>query len=329
MELLRRLRLDPYLVLLLATIGLAAFAPVRGGSAVAFGYVVEAAIALLFFLYGAKLSSRAVVEGLTHWRLQGLVFAATYVLFPVLGLAVAFLARGVVSPDLLTGLIFLSVLPSTVQSSIAFTSIARGNVAAALTSASLSNMSGVFVTPALVALLLGGNGGGIDAASIVDIAMQILLPFILGQFSRPLIGQWLSKHAAVTSRVDRGVIILVVYAAFSEGMVEGIWSRVELYDLFWVGVVCAVLLALVLTLTALAGRLQGFNREDRIAILFCGSKKSLATGIPMAGILFAGQSVALIVLPLMIFHQLQLFACAVIAQRYAAELPRAEMQVTV
>ncbi|KKC38773.1 membrane protein [Devosia epidermidihirudinis] len=321
MKLLQKLRIDPYLLILMATMALAAVLPVSGEGAKVFGVVVNLAIALLFFLYGAKLSPRVVWEGISHWRLQGLVFASTYLIFPLLGLGVAFAARNVLAPELVTGLVFLSVLPSTVQSSIAFTSIAKGNVAAALTSASLSNLSGVFITPVLVGLLISQGNVGIDTSSIVSIGLQILLPFILGQIARPFIGNWLATRKKLTSLVDRGTIILVVYGAFSEGTVEGIWSAVSLDELAWMLVFCAVLLALIMGITAALGRLLKFDRADRIAILFCGSKKSLATGIPMAGILFAGPTVALIVLPLMLFHQLQLFVCAILAQRFGNNAP--------
>lgn len=320
MNLLRRLRLDPFIFVLLGTIAVAALLPVRGEAADIFDYVVTAAIALLFFLYGAKLSGKAVIDGLMHWRLQGLVFLVTYGLFPLVGLLIATLSVNHLSPELRAGILFLSALPSTVQSSIAFTSIAHGNVAAALTSASLSNLTGVFLTPILVSFLLGAHGG-FDASSVLDIAMQILLPFVLGQIARPLIGAWLQKYRKVTSLVDRGVIVLVVYSAFSEGMVEGIWSRIELRQLLWMALFCALLLGIVMVTIAIVVRILNFNREDRIAIQFCGSKKSLATGIPMAGILFGGQSVAMMVLPLMFFHQLQLFVCAILAQQFAAHRP--------
>ncbi|MFB2550153.1 bile acid:sodium symporter family protein [Ensifer soli] len=319
-----RVRFDPYILVLIATIAFAAVLPVSGAAAQAFGYLVSAAIGLLFFLYGARLSPKAVLDGLSHWRLQGTVFLSTYALFPLLGCAVAALSAPVLPPDLRTGLLYLSLLPSTVQSSIAFTSIARGNVAAALTSASLSNLLGVVVTPLLVALLLTGATGGFDARAVLDIAAQILLPFLAGQLFRPLIGSWLAGRKRLTSFVDRGAIVLTVYAAFSEGVVEGIWSRVAPLDLVWVFGFCVVLLAAVMGVVSVSARVLGFSRPDRIAILFCGSKKSLATGIPMAGILFSGPSMALIVLPLMLFHQIQLFACALLAQAYAAAEAREE-----
>ena len=145
----------------------------------------------------------------------------------------------------------------------------------------------------------------------------MLLPFGLGQAVRPFAGTFLQRHKRVTSVVDRGSILLVVYAAFSEGMVAGIWSQLSLSSLLVLIVLNTVVLAAVLVATTVASRALGFNKEDEIAIVFCGSKKSMASGIPMANILFPGHSVGLIVLPLMLFHQLQLFACATLAQRYA------------
>lgn len=316
---LSRLPIDSYLLALIGMVILAALLPASGQAAVVMDWVVKAAIALLFFLYGARMSPAAIGAGLMHWRLQGTVFLSTFLLFPLLGLGLVFLMRGSLQPDLLTGMLYLCLLPSTVQSSIAFTSIAGGNVAGALTSASLSNLLGVIVTPVLVALMIGGAGGGIHLQSILDIGLQILAPFAVGQLCRPLMKDWLGRHARLTGLVDRGSILLIVYAAFSEGVVAGVWSQVAPMDLAKVIGLNIVLLAIVLGLTLMAGRLLKFDKPDRIVILFCGSKKSMATGIPMAGILFAGHAVPLIVLPIMLFHQIQLFACTIIAQRYARE----------
>jgi len=151
-----------------------------------------------------------------------------------------------------------------------------------------------------------------------SIAIQILLPFAAGQAARPLIGAFILKHRTLTMTVDRGSILLVVYAAFSEGMVAGVWGRVSLADLALVLAFNAVLLGIVIAATMIGSRKLGFSKEDEIAIVFCGSKKSMASGIPMATILFPGGAVSLIVLPLMIFHQLQLFVCAVLARHYGS-----------
>jgi len=315
-KVLSRLPIDQYLLLLTGTVILAAVLPARGMWAHVSSVAVYGAVALLFFLYGARLAPKAVVEGLLHWRLQSLVFASTFILFPLLGLGITAALRPWLPPALSLGIMFVCVLPSTVQSSIAFTSIGRGNVPAALCSASVSNLLGMVATPALVALLLSG-GGGFSAQGLEDIALQLLLPFVAGQAVRPLIGAWLLRHKRLTSVVDRGSVLLVVYAAFSAGMVAGIWHQVEWQSLALVLVVDLALLAIVLAATTMASRAAGFSKEDEIAIVFCGSKKSMAAGILMANILFHSHAIGLIVLPLMLFHQAQLFACATLAQRYA------------
>lgn len=311
------LRLDRYLLLLIATVALAALLPARGDAALAVSHLVNVAVALLFFLYGARLAPQAIWRGLAHWRLQVLIFASTYLLFPLLGILVTLLLRGHLPRDVLTGLMFLCLLPSTVQSSIAFTSIARGNVPGALCAASLSNVLGVVLTPILVSQLLPAASGGFSLSALEDIAMQILLPFVLGQAARPWIGAWLLGHPLPTAIVDRGSVLVVVYAAFSAGMVAGIWHQLSLANLAAVLAIDLAMLALVLLATTLASRSCGFSTEDEIAIVFCGSKKSMAGGIPMAAILFPGHAVGLIVLPLMLFHQAQLFVCATLARRYA------------
>jgi sodium/bile acid cotransporter 7 len=316
---LGRLRIDPYLLAILATVGLAAVLPARGEGAVWFGRITTVAIGLLFFLYGARLSARAAWDGLRHWRLHGLVLLSTFVLFPLLGLATYLLVPGVLSTTLYQGVVYLCVLPSTVQSSIAFTSIARGNVAAAICSASFSNLLGVVLTPLLVALLLSRQSGGLSTSAIGDIAAQLLLPFLAGQVARRWIGGWVQRHRRVLNPLDRGVILLVVYTAFSAGVVGGIWHRVSPIDLVVLLVLNAVILSIVLASTSFAARRLGFSRPDQIAIVFCGSKKSLATGLPMATVLFSGATVGLVVLPVMLFHQLQLMVCAVLARRYAHE----------
>ncbi|MXP61865.1 bile acid:sodium symporter [Roseomonas sp. M0104] len=309
--------LDPFLVMLAAAVALAALLPARGTGAAALGHATSAAVALLFFLYGTRLAPRNLLEGLLHWRLQALVFLATYLLFPLLGLAITAVAAAFMPPALALGLMFICVLPSTVQSSIAFTSIARGNVPAALCAATLSNLAGMVLTPLLTALLLRTGHGGFSAGALHDIALHLLLPFAAGQAVRPLAGRWLQRHKALTSLVDRGSILLVIYGAFSEGMVAGIWGQITPTALAAITILDSVLLAAVLGATLLASRRLGLSRADEVVAVFCGSKKSIASGIPMANILFPGDMVGMIVLPVMLFHQIQLFVCATLARRYA------------
>ncbi len=318
-KLLSRLPIDTFIALLLSTVVLAALLPARGVGAAAAALSSNLAIALLFFLYGARLAPQTALAGARHGRLHLLIIVSTFLLFPALALAGRALAPHLLSPALWSGVILLSVLPSTVQSSVAFTSIARGNVPAALCAATLSNLLGILLTPLLAGLLLSRGHGGVSAGMVGDIVLQLLLPFALGQGLRPWIGPWVEHNRKVLGLVDRGSILIVVYTAFSEGMVAGIWHQLDLAMLLRLALVNAALLAAVLGATTLLSRWLGFSRADEISIVFCGSKKSLASGLPMASVLFAGSSVGLIVLPLMLFHQLQLMVCAALARRYAAQ----------
>jgi sodium/bile acid cotransporter 7 len=254
-----------------------------------------------------------------HWRLHLLVFGATFVMFPLLGLALKPVLTPLVTPELYTGVLFLCVLPATVQSAIAFTSMARGNMPAAICSASASTMLGVFITPLLVNLIVvpQGAAGASSFDAIGRILLQLMVPFMAGHLLRPWIGGWIKRRASVLTLVDRGSILLVVYTAFSAAVIEGLWKQVPMSALAGLLVVCGVLLALALGITTWASRALGFDKADEITIVFCGSKKSLASGIPMAKVLFASHAVGAIVLPLMLFHQMQLMVCAVLAQRYA------------
>ncbi|MEN7538294.1 bile acid:sodium symporter family protein [Aurantiacibacter flavus] len=320
--LLARLRIDTFIVLLLGTVGLASLLPARGVGADIAGGAADIGIVALFFLHGARLSRQAVIDGARHWRLHATVGAITYGVFPLLGLGIA--ALPFLDPWLRTGLVFLTLLPSTVQSSIAFTAMARGNVAGAVCSAAFSNLAGIVITPVLVALILTGEQGGISGNAVLTIIVQLLLPFLAGHLLQPLIGSWIVRQRALLLVVDRGSVLLVVYAAFSAAVVEGLWSRVSAGDLLTILALSALLLAFVLMLTALVGHWFGFAREDVIVLQFCGTKKSLATGVPMAGVLFPAATVGAVILPLMVFHQLQLMICAVLAARYGREAYRQE-----
>lgn len=318
MNILRRLHLDGFVVALLIVVAIATLLPAGGQAAVVLGWITKLAIGLLFLLYGARLSPAEALQGVQHWRLHLTVLLTTFAAFPLLGLGLRILTPWALSDVLYTGLLFCCLVPSTVQSSIAFTAIARGNVAGAMVSASFSNLLGVVVTPALTVLLISRtalHGQAIDGSAVLDIVLQLLVPFLLGQLLRPVIGRWVKAQAKPLKLVDRGSILLVVYAAFSAGMQEGIWSKVSLPQLGVLVVVCVLALAIVLALTWYGSGVLGFSYADRIVVLFCGSKKSLASGLPMAAVLFAGQQTGLIILPLMLFHQIQLIVCAVIAGR--------------
>ena len=308
---------DPLIVLIILAVILTVIAPARGDFAETFGQLTNVAIAFLFFLYGARLSTQEALNGLKHWRLHLTILAFTFVVYPLIGIALRPLTA-FISHDMYLGILFLTLVPSTVQSSVAFTSIAKGNVAGAIVSASTSNLVGVFITPSLVMLLMGTGGGvHIDTSVFGEIALLLLAPFILGQLTRRWVGKFAQSKA--TKVVDRGSIAMVVYSAFSKGVVDGIWSSISIWELAFLVAFAAILVAFMLWLTKKVSEKLGFKRADTVAIEFCGSKKSLATGLPMASVIFAsgGTSLGLLILPLMIYHQVQLMMCSWLASRYA------------
>jgi sodium/bile acid cotransporter 7 len=317
MSTLSRFRPDEFTVAMLATVMLSLLLPCQGTGAVVFEWLTGPAIALLFFLHGARLSRAAILAGVLHWRLHFLVFTATFVLFPIFGLMLRPLSGTLLTPPLYLGLLFLCTLPSTVQDSVAFTSIAGGNVAAALCSASASSIIGMFMTPLLAGFALK-TSGGFSLGALREIGTEMLLPFIAGHLLQPWIGRWVMQRRKALSWVDRGSVLLVVYTVFSGATLSGIWHQLAFGPLTILFAVSAALLALMLAITVGAARSLGFSRGDEIAIMFCGSKKSLVSGIPMASVLFAGQPLGLIVLPLMIFYQIQVMACAALARHYAS-----------
>ena len=323
---MRRFLPDTFTMLLVLTVATASFLPVHGASAHYFGIATNFAIGLLFFLHGARLSRDVVIAGLLHWRLHLVILLTTFGIFPLLVLAIGQVVPNSILPvSLYTGMLFLSVLPSTVQSSIAFTSIAGGNVPAAICSASASNIFGMFLTPLLVGLLFSvGGQGGFSWDVLWQIMLQLLAPFIAGQLLQPWIGDWIRSKKKILMPVDRGSILMVVYSAFSEAVVEGLWHTFSVLDIATVIVANMLLLTTVLCITMFGSRALGFSRADEITITFCGSKKSLASGVPMANVIFAGQGIGAIVLPLMLFHQIQLMTCAFLAQKYADAAKRRE-----
>ncbi len=318
--------LDPFTLTLVCTVLLASFIPARGSFVPFFEWLTNAAIALLFFMHGAKLSREAIIAGGSHWRLHLWVMCSTFILFPVLGVLFVWWSPVNVSQELYTGFLYLCILPATVQSAIAFTSLAGGNVAAAVCSASASSLLGIFLSPLLVGLLMNLHGAGGSLEQVGKIMLQLLLPFVLGHLSRPWTGAFVAKHKKWISKTDQTSILLVVYSAFSEAVVNGIWHKVGVGSLLFIVIASLVLLAIVIMVNIVVARKCGFNKADEITIVFCGSKKSLANGIPMANILFPTSVIGMMVLPLMIFHQIQLMVCAMLARRYKRQAEQRQAQ---
>ena len=312
---------DRFTIGIILSILLGLFLPCSGVTADVFGWITHAAIILLFYLYGLKLSRKAVWEGVTHWRLQAMVLFFTFAFFPLITTACKPLLEPLVGASLFGGLLYIACLPSTVQSSIAFTSIAGGNVPAAVCSASISSLMGVFLTPLLVGLLFsqessGGTSVGLDA--ILTISYQILLPFALGQLTQRWLKPWVDSHRSLISLNDQLTIWLVVYTSFSNATIHGYWGRLDAWHLGGLIAACLILLAIIQLTIYICCKLLHFNRADSVAILFCGSKKSLAVGAPMMLAIFGTLDNNLL-LPLMVFHQVQLMLCAHLAARWKSK----------
>jgi solute carrier family 10 (sodium/bile acid cotransporter), member 7 len=313
----RNLQPDWFVLSLVGTVLLAALLPCSGRAAGVFHTLAICAIGSLFFLQGARLSRDAVVGGITHWRLHTTIAMTTFVLFPTIGWALSYLFPHLLPPIIWVGVMFLCALPSTVQSSVTLISIAQGNVAGAVCSATLSTMAGIVLTPLLFGAISHLQGGRVAVGDIGHVLLELMAPFLCGHLLRPWIGQWAERNRRLLAVTDRSSILLVVYAAFSSAVINGLWNQLPPVVMAFTLLVAALLLMTALLATILTHSLLGFDREDRIAVMFCGSQKSLITAVPMANILFPAATVGLVLIPIMIYHPMQLVVGAWLARRLA------------
>jgi solute carrier family 10 (sodium/bile acid cotransporter), member 7 len=315
-----RVRPDAFVLSLIGVVLTATLAPCSGTSAVVFRALGIIAIATLFFLQGARLSRAAILDGITCWRLHVTIATTTFVLFPLTGLALSVTFPTTFPPLLWTGVLFLCALPSTVQSSIALTSMAKGNVAGAICSATASNVAGIVLTPLIFGILSRVHGGRVSLDGMAQVVCQMLVPFVVGHWLRPRVGVWVDSNRRFLSCTDRGSILLVVYAAFSAAVVHGIWHQLPSTVLLLLTLIVALILAVVLLGIKIAGVALGFGKQDEIAAVFCGSQKSLVNGVPMASALFSAATIGPLLIPIMIYYPMQIVVCAWLARRYAVAL---------
>lgn len=283
--------------------------------------LTKCGVALMFFLHGLTLAFAALRAGAMNWRLHLLVQGCTFVLFPVMGVLLTLLLEGRAAPELVLGVFFLCALPSTVSSSVAMTAAARGNVAGAVFNATLSSLIGIVLTPLWVALVMRTTGETRPMGPVIlDLVRWLVLPLVIGQALRPWFGAWATRHKPKISVVDRLTILMLVYTSFCDSFKEGVWAKHGVGQVLTIVGLCTVLFALVLWLTSRLARALGFSREDRIAAIFCGSKKTLASGVPMAKLMFgAHPGLGMILLPIMVYHQLQLLVGGILAQRWGRQ----------
>lgn len=311
-----RIRVDGFVLGLLGVVAAATLLPCRGTAAEDFHLAGILAIAALFFLQGARLSRDAILQGVTHWRLHAAIGTTTFVMFPLFGMTMLALFPHLLPRPLFLGVLFICALPSTVQSSIALTSIARGNVPGAVCAATVSNIAGIIIAPLLFGAMSNLHGAGIDLAGARQVALQLLAPFIAGHLARPWLGLWATRNRAVLSVTDRGSILLVVYTAFSAAVVRGIWQQTSPALLALLALLMILLLGFALSTTLVASRLFGFGRADEAALIFCGTQKSLVSGVPIASALVSPAVIGPLLLPMMLYYPAQLLVCAWIARRH-------------
>lgn len=318
MSIVSRLVPDRFVLLLLLTVAAAAVLPVSGRAAVYAGYGVSAAIFLLFFLHGLRLPRAEVVVAMRNWRLQGVMFAFVFAFMPLVAIGAASLEGGMLPHGLVVGLLFLGMLPSTVQSAISYSSLAGGNIAASVMASAVLNLAGILMTPLLVAVIIGAGGGAaISSDTVVKIVAILLLPFALGQLVQGWLGPWASRNKPLLTLLDRTAIALAVYVAFSSAVAGGQMQALDWGVLGVLAAIIAGMLAVAMLAAWVLGGILSLPRADQISLLFAGSHKSIATGAPLAAILFAGPQAGLVILPALLYHQLQLIVSAPLASRLA------------
>jgi solute carrier family 10 (sodium/bile acid cotransporter), member 7 len=301
----------------------------RSGGTMRADVASDVGIFLVFLFHGIGLSTESMKKGLMNWRLHLTVQTMTFVMFPVLWFGFRAAFSSVIPDDLMLGFLYLCALPSTISSSVAMTAIGKGNVPAAIFNATLSSLLGIFLTPVIISLALATSGG--QSLSLIDamikIAILLLLPFAVGQGLRPLVGKWFSRYKKYINNFDKAVILMLVYASFCDSVKGGLWTNYGLGTIGMTMAGAALILVVVLCITTFTAHRLGFNKADEVTAVFCGSKKTLASGVPMAKLLFgAHPALGVIVLPIMFYHQIQLFGCSILAERYARRVEEAHAE---
>jgi len=325
---LRHLQPDWFILSLISTLLLASLLPCSGTAARIFQVLGACAIGSLFFLQGARLSRESVLSGITHWRLHLTIAVTTFILFPTIGWLFSHLFPQLLPPEIWLGVMFLCTLPSTVQAPIALTSIANGNVAGAVCWVAFSNVAGIVLTPMLLGAFAHLQTGGIAPANIGQVLLELMAPFVCGHLLRPWIGQWVERNRQLLAFTDRGSILLVVYAAFSSAVVNGMWNELSPGVMTVAVLVVALLLMTGMLTASVTPSFMGFDRPDRIVVMFCGTQKSLIAAVPIANVLFHASTAGLVLIPIMIYLPMQFVVGAWLA-KWQAKPSRAGVEVTV
>lgn len=305
------MKTDPFILFLLLMVGMAYFFP-EPAHLLPLDTLASAGISLVFFFYGLKLSPAGIRSGLSNGKLHLVIQMFTFVIFPLLALAVKpFFSSG----EMWLGLFFLAALPSTVSSSVVMVSLAGGNIPAAIFNATISGLIGIFITPLWMSLFIRASGGDISAI-YVKLLYEIVLPIMAGLMLQKWLGPSVRKYSSLFTRFDKSVILLVIYKSFVHSFESNVFAGIRLPDLLILCLWVVVLFAVVYGLIGFTSRKLGFNREDRITALFCGTKKSLMHGTVFSKVLWGNSmTIGVILLPLMLFHAFQILVIGLIAGR--------------
>lgn len=316
-----KLKIDKFVLSIIVVIGIAYFFPQWGTkeSTIPLDTISTIGIALIFFFYGLKLSPEKLKAGLKNWRLHLLVQVSTFLLFPLIVLAFYPFLQTQEQHTMWLGFFFLAALPSTVSSSVVMVSMAKGNIPAAIFNASISGIIGILITPLWMGLFVNPEQTDFDFAEVyTNLILQIILPVILGIVLQRYWGDFARKHGAKLTMFDKSIILLIIYKSFAESFEEQIFSSVSVLDLILLSVGVVVLFYMVFFLTGYLAKRLRFNKEDEITAQFCGTKKSLVHGTVFSKILFGNiASIGIILLPLMLFHAIQILIISVIATKLA------------
>ena len=308
-------RIDPLVRLVAIAVLLATILPVTGPARGVAQDIANAAVFLLFLFYGLRLSRGEVLAGLGNHRLLVPLTLWVFGAMTLAGWGLWHLAELVLPAALALGFLYLAVLPSTVQSATVYTSLAGGNVASAVVAAALINILGVFVSAPLFSLIAGAKGVAFQGEALVKVLTMLLLPFLIGQVLQTFVRRWVSEHRTLIAFLDRSSIGIAVYVAFSGAVEQGIWVQVD--ALGWIGVLAGCMAAMAFGYGGawLLGGALRLPHGDRVTMLFAGGQKSIAMGAPLATVILPAASAGMIILPLVVYHLLQMVAAAPIAAR--------------
>jgi sodium/bile acid cotransporter 7 len=308
--------IDPLVRLLALAIVLASVLPVTAEYRPTAQAVSNGAIFLLFLLNGMRLPRAEVLRGIVHMRLLAPLALWSFLAMGFAGWGLARVGEVLALPQQVAlGLLFLGILPSTVQSATAYSSLAGGNVAVSVVAAAVLNVLGVFLSAPLFSLLAGSEAAPFDLAALERIALILLLPFAIGQLVQGRAGHLVRDHRRIATWMDRTAIAIAVYVAFSGAVEQGLWQRVGLGDWGVLLALVGVFLVVGFVGAWLLGGLLELRRDDRIAFLFAGAQKSIALGAPLASVLFPPAVAGLLLLPVLTYHLLQLVISAPLAGR--------------